>query len=61
MAKQKTTKRTITEPVEQKIKRLNELYVGGVKVMQNGRLTAEPLAQKAEAFINGLFAEKTNA
>ena len=41
--------------------RLNELYVGGVKVMQNGRLTAEPLAQKAEAFINGLFAEKTNA
>ena len=41
--------------------RLNELYVGGVKVMQNGRLTAEPLAQKAETFIKELFAEKTNA
>lgn len=41
MAKQKTTKRTITEPVEQKIKRLNELYVNNGDKEQIEKLKSE--------------------
>lgn len=41
MAKQKTTKRTITEPVEHKIKRLNELYVNNGDKEQIKKLRAE--------------------
>lgn len=41
MAKQKTTKRTITEPVEQKIKRLNELYATNGDKVEIQKLKAE--------------------
>ncbi len=41
MAKQKTTKRTIKEPIEQKIKRLNELYVNNGNKEQIKKLYKE--------------------
>lgn len=41
MAKQKTTKRTITEPIESKIKRLNELYVNNGDKSEIQKLKAE--------------------